>query len=177
MRLGLNLHPDSRCPVVAGIDVDVSRPRGGALVLRYLVTGRIGALRLPPAAASARADELWLHTCFEAFVRPVGGEGYYELNFAPSTEWAAYRFSGYRTGMAIADESVAPIIGVVASAERFELQASLELPNTGSWRLALSAVIEHTNGERSYWALAHPSSKPDFHHPDAFALELTAGQT
>jgi hypothetical protein len=139
------------------------------------VTGRIGALRLPPAAASVRADELWRHTCFEAFVRPVGGEGYYELNFAPSTGWAAYRFSGYRTGMTNAEESVAPIIGVVASAERFELQASLELPNLGAWRLGLSAVIEDMSGEKSYWALAHPSGKPDFHHLDAFALEL--GQT
>ena len=175
MRLGLKLHPDSRCPAVAGIDVEVTRPRGGTLLLRYLVTGRIGALRLPPAAASARADELWLQTCFEAFVRPVGGEGYYELNFAPSTEWAAYRFSGYRKGMAHAEESVAPIVSFVASAECFELQASLELPNTGPWRLALSAVVEHTNGEKSYWALAHHPGKPDFHHPDAFALEL--GQT
>lgn len=177
MRLGLRLHPDSRCPAVAGIDVEVARPRAGMLVLRYLVTGRIEALRLPPVAASARADELWRRTCFEAFARPVGEEGYYELNFAPSTEWAAYRFSGYRTGMANAQDSVAPIVGVVVSAERFELQASFELPNPGAWRLGLSAVIEHANDEKSYWALAHPSGKPDFHHADAFALELTGGHT
>jgi hypothetical protein len=59
------------------------------------------------------------------------------------------------------------------------LQAALALdrlsalPRDASWRLALSAVIEETNGNKSYWALAHPSGKPDFHHKDGFAYELT----
>jgi hypothetical protein len=39
-------------------------------------------------------------------------------------------------------------------------------------RVALSAVIEEEGGMLSYWALKHPPGKPDFHHPDAFALEL-----
>jgi hypothetical protein len=39
-------------------------------------------------------------------------------------------------------------------------------------RLALSAVIEEDGGMLSYWALKHPPGKPDFHHPDAFALEI-----
>jgi hypothetical protein len=38
--------------------------------------------------------------------------------------------------------------------------------------LALSAVIEDSAGTLSYWALRHPAGKPDFHHPQAFALEL-----
>ena len=42
-----------------------------------------------------------------------------------------------------------------------------------SWRLGLSAVIEDTNGHKSYWALAHPPGKPDFHHADCFAYELS----
>ena len=36
-----------------------------------------------------------------------------------------------------------------------------------------TAVIEEADGTKSYWALAHPSDKPDFHHPDSFALDLT----
>jgi len=42
----------------------------------------------------------------------------------------------------------------------------------GAMRLALSAVIEEERGRLSYWALRHPPGKPDFHHPDAFALAL-----
>ncbi len=42
-------------------------------------------------------------------------------------------------------------------------------------RLGLSAVIEETDGTKSYWALAHPAEgPPDFHHPDCFALTLPA---
>jgi hypothetical protein len=59
------------------------------------------------------------------------------------------------------------------------LQASLELdrlsgsPRDSSWRLGLSALIEDASGRKSYWALAHPPGKPDFHHADCFAYELS----
>jgi hypothetical protein len=33
-------------------------------------------------------------------------------------------------------------------------------------------VIEETSGGKSYWALAHPPGKPDFHHADGFVYEL-----
>ena len=41
-------------------------------------------------------------------------------------------------------------------------------------KIALSAVIEETDGTKSYWALRHPPGAPDFHHPDCFALTLEA---
>jgi hypothetical protein len=50
----------------------------------------------------------------------------------------------------------------------------LSLPGAAVWRLGLSAVIEETSGRKSYWALAHPKGKPDFHHADCFTLELAA---
>jgi hypothetical protein len=179
MRQALRLHRDSRCAAATRIDVDVARPRAGALVLSYVVTGRIGDLRLPPLMASARADELWRHTCFEAFVRASPGEPYYEFNFAPSTQWAAYRFDGYRNGMRVAAEIAAPRIETRSGAEGYTLQAALELvalsslPSKAGWRVGLAAVIEETNGNKSYWALAHPPGQPDFHHADGFALELS----
>jgi hypothetical protein len=55
-----------------------------------------------------------------------------------------------------------------------ELGQASELPNDVTWQLALSAVIEETNGRISYWALAHPFGQPDFHHSDCFALDLPA---
>ncbi len=39
-------------------------------------------------------------------------------------------------------------------------------------KLGLSVVIEDVDGNLTYWALAHPSDKPDFHHPDSFVLTL-----
>ena len=81
---------------VTRIDVEAVRLPSGTLELRYRTTGIISDLHIPPRADPARADELWRHTCFEAFIRGPQGAAYYELNFSPSTEWAAYRFSGYR---------------------------------------------------------------------------------
>ena len=35
-----------------------------------------------------------------------------------------------------------------------------------------TAVIEEKGGARSFWALAHPAAKPDFHDPACFTAEL-----
>jgi hypothetical protein len=175
MRYKLKRHPESLCTAVTNIEVDATRPRSGRLLLRYSVTGNVGDLLLPAVAAPGRADELWRRTCFEAFVRGSADDAYYELNFAPSTQWAAYRFDGYRTRMRVADEIGAPKIEVVSAGGLYTLQAALELSALSSaspWRLGLSAVIEEANGRKSYWALAHPSGKPDFHHSDCFTAEL-----
>lgn len=177
MRLALKIHPDSACTAVMRIEVEVARPRPGGLVLCYIVTGVIDELSLPVVAASARVGELWRHTCFEAFVRASPGFAYTELNFAPSTEWAAYRFSGYREGMTVAHEFEAPRIEVQSNAECYVLLAALELPGGAAWRLGLSAVIEERDGRKSYWALAHPPGKPDFHHADCFAYEFPPSET
>ena len=176
MRRALRLHPDSRCLAATRIDVEVARPRAGNLVLRYVVTGRTSDLRLPPVVAPERSDGLWRHTCFEAFVRASPGAAYYEFNFAPSTQWAAYRFSGTRSGMRVAGGIGAPRIDVQSSGGCYELRAALELdlPGDAVWQVGLSAVIEEAGGGTSYWALAHPPGKPDFHHSDCFALEVPA---
>jgi hypothetical protein len=177
MRQLLKLHPHSHCFAAKQIEVGLTRPRAYSLVFSYTVTGNISELCIPPVIASARGDHLWRHTCFEAFIRASSTE-YYEFNFAPTTQWAAYRFSGYRSGKRVADVS-APAIEVRSDADRYTLRASLQLdslfglPNQSSWRLGLSALIEDTSGRMSYWALVHPSGKPDFHHSDCFAYEFS----
>lgn len=170
-------HPDSLCLAATHIEVEVARPRAASLVLFFVVTGNISDIRMPSVAACARSDELWRNTCFEAFVRASPAGAYYEFNFAPSTQWAAYRFSSYRSGMRLAAEISAPLIEVQSSPDCYTLQTSLKLdrlaglPGNALWRLGLSAVIEDSSGRKSYWALAHPPGKPDFHHSDCFAHE------
>jgi len=178
MRRALKIHPDSRSSAVRQVDVELARQQAGSLVLRYTVSGKIDELALPAGATPARADELWRHTCFEAFIRPEPDEPYYEFNFAPSTQWAAYRFDGYREGMRVANEIHAPRIAVDCTPRRFTLQATLqrvefmELDREATCCVGLSAVLEETGGGKSYWALAHPPGKPDFHHADCFVLKL-----
>jgi hypothetical protein len=163
---------------VTHIEVDVVHPRAGTLQFCYFVTGKIGDLRIPSAVAAARTDGLWRHTCFEAFVRTAASDEYYEFNFAPSKQWAAYRFGSYRSGMRVATEVGAPRIEMQSSPESYTLRASLErdwlssLPRGSRLRLGLSAVVEDMSGRKSYWALAHPPGKADFHHSDCFAYDL-----
>ncbi len=165
-------HPDTPSGAIDRIDVAVARPEPGLLALRYTVSGRIAGVRIAPPAEPLRADELWRTTCFEAFVETAPGAGYYEFNLSPSTKWAAYHFTNYRDAMALAELSP-PAIITGASITHIDLDALIYLPpSEGAWHLALSAVIEETNGVKSYWALAHPPGKPDFHHADGFVLEL-----
>lgn len=178
MRLALICHPASPSSAVTRIDAGATRSRSGSLVLRYIMAGKMDDLILPLAAAPARTDELWRHTCFEAFISAKPDGAYYEFNFSPSAQWAAYRFAGHRIGM-IAAEIAPPRIEVRRGDAGLELQASLELGGLvdlpgGAWRLGLSAVIEETGGRKSYWALAHPPGEPDFHHSVCFAAELPA---
>ena len=169
MRLALKLHPESICEAVTGIEVEVAQPGGGRLALLYVVSGRIGDVIIPPRAPPERTDGLWQHTCFEAFLGR--GEGYVELNFSPSGRWAAYRFDSYRASMAEAQIGT-PEIRTRPGEDIYELEASLAQPLSGPLQLALSAIIEESSGRKSYWALAHPPGKADFHHPDSFAHRL-----
>ena len=125
-----------------------------------------------------QVDDLWRHTCFEAFIGMKGSAAYYEFNFSPSGEWAAYRFRAYRDGESLDNEALAPNISVEQAADRLRLAATLRLDHLtliqpgATLRIGLSAVIEATDGSLSYWALKHAANKPDFHQADSFTLEL-----
>ena len=154
----------------------------GGLCFRYVLEADLSAVRIPAFRSPRQADELWKHTCFEAFIAlaPQADE-YRELNFAPSTEWAAYSFESYRKGMAPVALPSAPRIEVTRSASQLIVEArvgtrglvpaSARAPGT-TLRIALAAVIEDTNGRISYWALKHAPDKPDFHHAAGFILEV-----
>jgi hypothetical protein len=174
MRLALKRHPDTPCDALTGIAVDLLGIEGGRLVLRYCATGTISALNIPSVEASRRTDELWRHTCFEAFIRPEPGTAYHEYNIAPSTRWATYRFDDYRKGMRVDQDISVTCLELQAIESRLELLAALDMPMIDTARLGLSAVIEETTGRKSYWALAHPPGRPDFHHQDCFALQIPA---
>ena len=174
MRLSLKPHPDTPCEAVHRIDVELHRPSPQALRLRYQLRGSLSGLIIPAPAAPVRRDELWQHTCFELFIRPGDSEAYFEFNFSPSREWAAYELSGYRSGMTQLDLPDPPRMETNLGGEQIQVLVDLETgaPADRPWRTGLSAVIEDQAGARSFWALAHPPGEPDFHSPDCFALEL-----
>ena len=178
METALWTHPAYPALALDGeIRVAVERLSRTELRLRYVVSGRVGELVVPPPAPPLRTDNLWESTCFEAFLATEGFPDYRELNFSPSSQWAAYDFSNYRTGRAQAALPAPPDIRVERRADRLAVSVSLslDLPDEPH-RLGLAAVIEERNGSKSYWALAHPGEAPDFHRRDCFVLELPAAE-
>lgn len=153
-----------------GLTLEVQTGRvGRTLSLEYRLAGMVQTVLWPSPAPRERTDDLWRTTCFEAFAETA--RGYAEYNLSPSGAWAAYGFSGYREGMRpLATKS--PFIAVRHAPGLFILTVDLILPEEATGRVGLSAVVQGLNGVVSYWALRHPSDKPDFHHPDSFALTL-----
>jgi hypothetical protein len=127
---------------------------------------------VPEAKNPSRADDLWKTTCFEAFFRVAEHKSYREWNFAPSGQWAAYQFSAYREGMTSAEVAAEPYIRMEDNFTWWALGATIAVPADANWELGLSAVLEEKDGTKSYWALTHPTDKPDFHHPDCFVAKL-----
>ncbi len=174
--LALACHPEKPSRSVRTIQVRVSRARDGGIAITYCLEGQISRLCLPAQFPPSRVDGLWQHTCFEAFISVEAAPKYYEFNFAPSGQWAAYAFQRYRDGGPLLQTS-APQITVRTSTDRFELDALicgeslLALPMNARLWLGLSAVIEESDGVVSYWALKHPPGPPDFHHSSGFVLE------
>lgn len=128
---------------------------------------------IPESEEPTRKDELWMTTCFEAFLRAEGEAGYREWNFSPSGDWAAYSFTGRREGMANPEVGAPPYIRMEDNLTWWTVGATISVEADKSWNLSLSAVIEEKDGTKSYWALHHPlADEPDFHHPDCFVAKL-----
>lgn len=158
-------------------EVTVERsPDGGELNIRYAVHGEISRLAVPDVGLPARRDRLWEHTCFEMFVAIPGVRGYREFNFSPSAAWACYQFTGYRQGMHAPPCPSPPRIMVNSSSERLHIEIRLQDFSPGgesaALRLGLCAVLEEHTGTKSYWALQHSTSEPDFHDPSGFVWLL-----
>ena len=174
----LTAHPSTPSDAVHGLGVQLRAEEPDILVFQFSLDADMCRVRVPQSGAGGRADALWKHTCFEAFVAPADAPGYHEFNFSPSLEWAIYRFSAYREGMSPVEIGHAPNISVRRGDDGLELQSVVrlgdlpDLRDARHLRIALAAVIEDDTGRLSYWGLRHPTGKPDFHHPNGFALEV-----
>lgn len=170
MQLELVPHPATSPAAVEAVSVTIQHKEHG-LDLVYIVEGDSSRIVVPPPTKPYRTDELWRTTCFELFIRGEG-ETYREFNLSPSGQWAAYRFAEYRGEAEMLGLNEPPRIGFSYEPFGFFLLSFVTVDLGLNARISLCAVIEEVDGTKSYWALAHPPGKPDFHHPDCFVLEL-----
>lgn len=167
--LALRPHPVEAAPLDLTVAVRVLGPaHDGHWHLHYTLSGAIELLRLPAPTTAGPADELWRHTCMEAFIQDADGPAYREFNFSPSGQWAAYRF---RTERAREPDGPPPAQGPDIRVEHGarSLSVRVRLPQVlmpdQPGAMGLTAVIETRDGAVSYWALHHPRpERPDFHH-------------
>lgn len=143
----------------------------------YRVRGDLSNLVIPnPCTMPSREDNLWQDTCFEVFLRQTNQtQQYLEFNFSPAGHWAFYRFRDYRVDLERPPAHEPPTITVQIRGDDLFLVAKIPwfmihetLPGKLPLEIGLSVILKDRNGEISYWAIMHPSDKPDFHHPDSF---------
>jgi hypothetical protein len=145
------------------------------LRLRWRIDGA-QSLVVPDFSGKGRADGLWQATCFELFLRPGEGSEYCEFNLSPSERWAAYDFTGYRQAMSERPVEREPNTTMRRGSTFAIFDAAIPLSALPAeeCRMNLAAVLEEQDGAKSYWALAHPAEKPDFHDPACFTATLPA---
>jgi len=167
-------HTDFPPALVHAVTARVT-PDGEWLRLRWRIEGAY-KLVVPAFAGKGRADGLWQTTCFELFLQVPDEQGYVELNLSPSERWNAYDFSSYRDGMAerAFPREPACTMRKGEALAIFDAAVPASALPPAPWRYNLTAVLEEEGGAKSFWALAHPAGKPDFHDATCFAGTLAA---
>jgi hypothetical protein len=168
-------HPACPASRVTSVEARVLGRDGNWLRLRWRIDGAQDLI-VPPFAGKGRADQLWQTTCFELFLMPGAGPSYCEFNLSPSERWAAYDFPAYRDGMVerAAEREPQSTMRLGTAFAIFDASIPLSALPDSECRMNLAAVIEEQDGVKSYWALAHPAEKPDFHDPACFLVTLPA---
>ena len=167
-------HPAHRPTAVQEVKATLDDRDPHWLRLRWRIEGA-REIVLPPFAGRRRRDGLWLTTCAELFAAPTDGvPAYREFNFSPSEAWNSYDFAAPRVPADNALPMVAP--PVIAWRGRGDIAImDVALPRTalpgGPLDCGITAVIDE-GGQRSYWALAHGGTTPDFHDRTCCAAQL-----
>ena len=163
--LVLSVHPAETFPAPISASVVFFRA-DDYWQLCYQILTPTALILPPPASVPEFRDNLWQHTCCEAFFAHADG-AYREYNLAPSGNWAVYDFRATRSGQTPRTDLPAPAIVCAPRPDGFRLTTRLPA-DAQATRLALSLVLETTDGQCFHLALTHPTDKPDFHHPQSF---------
>jgi hypothetical protein len=175
-------HPFSLIPFPAphlpAITLTGNIARHHFLDIRYLLTGNVDELFLPPPSPRpGRRAELWKATCFEFFLAAKDEPGYWEFNMSPSGDWNVYRMDAYRR-IGFREETKIPQLplDIKRDLDRFSLDVAVDVAPLvqpkQEIQIGITAVIQTKDGSETYWALAHPAPQADFHSRESFTVAL-----
>ncbi len=139
----------------------------------YNVSGDIEDIIISDERKAQFRDELWKMTCFEMFIEYDDGPHYYEYNFAPNGDWAAYHFDNYRDGMRPIN-IMQPEIVMERDIGMIKVDVTLDITDLpeGPLNIGLFAMT-FSEDDRSFWALHHSEDTPNFHQKDCFLYRCT----
>ncbi len=156
------------------LSVSVSaHPRGGFCFVEYTLRGNLTDIVRPEEVDHERADELWLNSCFELFAKfsPESKE-YLEYNFGFDGRWNLFQFDDHCSGKKEID--LDELDNTVRCGTKV-VRVSVMLP----WEIfeqtmcGFAAILKHSDGSRSFWALGHDSETADLHNDKFFSATLT----
>ncbi|MCI5146759.1 MAG: hypothetical protein D3923_14845 [Candidatus Electrothrix sp. AR3] len=175
------LHPFQKESLVAHLQIVGTLVRSTTdLQVSYELRGNLDSVCLPFAHPTTttphRRNNLWQATCFEFFVAASGSPQYWEINLSPSGDWNVYAFTDYRHGMQEEEALTALPFTVRQQAECYRLELDFPLAqliaSDQSIEVAVSVILQGHNGQRSFYALTHCGSQPDFHQRESFLVRL-----
>lgn len=134
----------------------------------------------------SRRNELWKHTCFEAFLKLPQTTHYFEINQNQSKDWNVYEFSEYRTGM----QESKHLMLMQLSTQKSEPQHKTKIISEYQWsqnflsqnnfetlQVGLCAVIESVHQTIDYYGITHSNKdQPDFHHFNSYKYTLSKSE-
>lgn len=154
--------------------------RPGELSLSFSVLSATGLadLALPaavidgPQQQGQRKHDLWMTTCFEAFLGLPGHTAYWEINLAANGDWNVYSFDDYRSGQQEQPLDQPPTVALRRRHHRLQLETHLDLkpwwPEDIRPDIALTCVLDRRSHGISHWALSHTDDTADFHRRSGF---------
>lgn len=175
-----NLKPYEINPEVQNIQVQASIKRNqNILVVEYtLIDPQDKIFVSPDMFTNKRQKGLWKSTCFEIFWKPSVSKNnaYWELNLSSDLNWNVFVFDDIRKPVEKEDLNVKDISFSRKNSKPHQFFIELDLGQCGlgdqKIKLSLTTVLEHKNKTKSYWALAHKGSAPDFHNMESFIITI-----
>jgi len=165
-------------PNIPAIEITGTVTRQANLLsIHYDVYGDIRNILLPILSAPSRKNELWKATCFEFFLAAPQLPEYWEFNLSPSSEWNVYHMDAYRRIGFREEEGIHQLpFEFKQEDDSLSLDISVELTPIHqpeqSVHLGITAIIQTTDGNETYWALTHHDTQADFHQRESFIIEL-----
>ena len=141
------------------------------LICDYFVTGNIEQINLNTAEGGARKMYLWLDTCFELFIKPAGGDRYYEFNFASNGDYNIFQFDMYRGPLQESGAFTACSHLVNIDREHLHFRAEIKPGDgmaSGEFSFLPTMVMKLVTGEEIFYASHHSHPNPDFHDHNTY---------